>query len=194
MPAAAAPAATAPAGDPFRPGHLAGSGWTPPGVSAGAAAPSTQPTADAPAPAAEPSASGNRVIVPSVEPPEEQHRLPIFDSVESSWFGGGNRSSSTSEDTVNVRGDRWSSPADEGWRAAENVETPASGGSTAAGLPRRLPNANLIPGAIKTGTQAPELPVRSPAAVRERLARFQRGVNEGRAAATEASQGQDDQS
>jgi hypothetical protein len=120
-------------------------------------------------------------------------RLPIFDSVESNWFGG-DRAASASEDTAAVPANRWSSPADEGWRAAENVEAPASSGATAAGLPRRLPNANLVPGAIKGGAQPPELPARSPAAVRDRLARFQRGVSEGRAAASESNPGQDEQS
>jgi hypothetical protein len=141
--------------------------------------------------AAELSPPGGRVIVPSVEPPEDMRRLPIFDSVESSWFGS-DRSASASEDTAAVTVNRWSSPADEGWRAAENVEAPTSGGETAAGLPKRLPNANLVPGAIKD-TQSPELPVRSPAAVRDRLARFQRGTSEGRAAASEANPGQDEQ-
>jgi signal transduction histidine kinase len=174
----------APAGLPFRSGQLARSGWNAPGATG-------TPLEDTSPVAAELSPPGGRVIVPSVEPPEDMRRLPIFDSVESSWFGS-DRSASASEDTAAVTVNRWSSPADEGWRAAENVEAPTSGGETAAGLPKRLPNANLVPGAIKD-TQSPELPVRSPAAVRDRLARFQRGTSEGRAAASEANPGQDEQ-
>ncbi|MBR7838126.1 sensor histidine kinase [Actinospica durhamensis] len=41
----------------------------------------------------------------------------------------------------------WSSPGDEGWRAAQALADPASDGRTASGLPRRTPRANLVPGA-----------------------------------------------
>jgi hypothetical protein len=40
----------------------------------------------------------------------------------------------------------WSSPADEGWRAARALANPAQDGVTQAGLPRRTPRANLVPG------------------------------------------------
>ncbi len=75
----------------------------------------------------------------------------------------------------------WSSPADEGWRAAEALSEPASGGLTHAGLPKRVPRANLVPGAVSAEGEAPA-PVRSAAATRDRLASFQRGVRQARAA------------
>ncbi len=124
------------------------------------------------------------VIVPSAEGLAETRRLPIFDAVESGWFRGG-RMTSGSSGITSTAGSRWSSPADEGWHAAETVDSPSSDGPTAAGLPKRLPNANLVPGSIP-GTQ-PVVPNRSPTAARDRLARFQRGVSEGRAAASEAA-------
>jgi signal transduction histidine kinase len=127
-----------------------------------------------------PSDDGN-VVVPSAEDPEQTRRLPIFDAVESHWFSGSSKAPGWSGPTA-VAGSGWASPADEGWRAAETVDSPSSGGETAAGLPRRSPNANLIPGAIPS-TQ-PSLPNRSAAAARDRLAGFQRGVTEGRAAAS----------
>jgi hypothetical protein len=40
----------------------------------------------------------------------------------------------------------WSSPADEGWRAARALTNPAQDGVTRSGLPRRTPRANLVPG------------------------------------------------
>jgi signal transduction histidine kinase len=40
----------------------------------------------------------------------------------------------------------WTSPADEGWRAAQALSNPAQDGVTQAGLPRRTPRANLVPG------------------------------------------------
>jgi signal transduction histidine kinase len=130
-------------------------------------------------PAGRPSNDGN-VVVPPAEDLEQTRRLPIFDVVESNWFSGNSRAPGRSGSTASA-GSGWTSPADEGWRAAQTVDSPSSGGETAAGLPRRSPNANLIPGAIPPSTQ-PALPNRSPAAARARLAGFQRGVTEGRAA------------
>ncbi|HET9170679.1 MAG TPA: nitrate- and nitrite sensing domain-containing protein [Actinospica sp.] len=40
----------------------------------------------------------------------------------------------------------WTSPADEGWRAAAALSHPAQDGVTPSGLPRRTPRANLVPG------------------------------------------------
>ena len=40
----------------------------------------------------------------------------------------------------------WSSPGDEGWRAAQALNNPTHDGETRSGLPRRTPRANLVPG------------------------------------------------
>lgn len=40
----------------------------------------------------------------------------------------------------------WSSPGDDGWRAAQALTNPAHDGQTTSGLPRRTPRANLVPG------------------------------------------------
>jgi hypothetical protein len=141
----------------------------------------------------ETSSSDSGVIVPPAEGPANARRLPIFDEVESLWFKGG-RKAPGSPGLTAAAGSRWSSPADEGWHAAEVVDSPSSGGSTAAGLPQRLPNANLVPGAIPTAQ--PVAPNRSAAAARDRLAGFQRGVSQGRAAASSeaANPGREDES
>jgi hypothetical protein len=136
----------------------------------------------------ETSSAGGEVIVPQAE----TRRLPIFDSVEASWFSGSHEVPGSSGVTATV-GRGWSSPADDGWRAAETVQAPVSGAPTSAGLPKRLPNANLVPGAIP-GTP-PALPNRSAPAARDRLAGFQRGASEGRAVASEVtSPGSEDES
>ena len=122
------------------------------------------------------------VVVPPAEDLEQTRSLPIFDTVESNWFSGNSKAPGRSGSTA-AAGSGWASPADEGWRAAQTADSPSSGGETAAGLPRRSPNANLIPGAIPPSTQ-PVLPNRSAAAARDRLAGFQRGVTEGRAVAS----------
>ncbi len=79
----------------------------------------------------------------------------------------------------------WHSPADEGWRAAETVAAPSTGATTSAGLPRRVPRANLVPGSVGETATASDSggPSRSADEVRSRLASFQRGVREARAAA-----------
>ena len=162
--------------------RLSGAGLSAPGDSetsqfatpVGTAAPLSQETS---------SAAGG-VTVPPAEGLAEPRRLPIFDSVESHWFRGGRQVPGSSGGNAGA-GSRWSSPADEGWHAAETVDSPSSGGSTAAGLPRRQPSANLVPGAIPS-TQ-PVVPPRSAAAARDRLAGFQQGVSQGRAAAGEAA-------
>jgi len=126
--------------------------------------------------------SVDAVIVPPTGNPAEERRLPIFDAVESHWFQGGRRTSGSSS----AAGNRWSSPADEGWHAAKTVETPTTGAPTTAGLPRRLPNANLVPGAIPSAPPVAALS-RSAAEARDRLTGLQRGVAEGRAAASETA-------
>ena len=125
------------------------------------------------------------VAVPEAVNPAEGRRLPIYEAVESSWFSGARRAPGSARAAVKA-GRQWSSPADEGWRAAQTAESPAAGSPTEAGLPRRLPNANLVPGAVPGSQPGAVAPSRSAADVRDRLAGFQRGVTEGRAAASEA--------
>jgi hypothetical protein len=121
---------------------------------------------------------------------EQQNRPAIFESVESHWF---RRARQTIGPVVPAEpGRNWASPADAGWRAAEVVAAPVSDGVTLAGLPRRLPKANLVPGTVAgpaPGGPAPASapPARSAAATRDRFASFQRGVRMGRAAASEAT-------
>ena len=79
--------------------------------------------------------------------------------------------------------DPWASPADEGWRAAERLLQPTSGGTTRAGLPMRVPQAHLMPGGadVPPPPPAPGPPAyRSPEAVRSRLASYHQGVRRGR--------------
>jgi len=140
----------------------------------------------------------------TVPPAGQEYRLPIFDSLESDWFRRSGKTLTTTQRPQGAQGAQgaqtapaaaqasWTSPADEGWRAAQAVATPAAGETTQAGLPRRVPRANLVPGSVGGGqgsagrneTEA-EAPARSPDAARSRMSSFQRGVREGRAAAPE---------
>jgi signal transduction histidine kinase len=129
----------------------------------------------------------------TVPPAGQEQRLPIFDSLESDWFRrsgttmtGPQRALGSSAPQPASQGS-WTSPADEGWRAAQVVASPAAGDTTQAGLPRRVPRANLVPGSVGSGGQGSqdavaETPARSADAARSRMSSFQRGVREGRAA------------
>ena len=81
-------------------------------------------------------------------------------------------------------GQAWNSPADEGYRAARIVASPEAGETTTAGLPKRVPRANLVPGSVGGGEETEGAPpVRSADTIRNRMSSFQRGVREARAAA-----------
>ena len=118
-------------------------------------------------------------------------RLPIYDSIESEWF---RRGSTTFSASGSAGGRSWSSPADAGFRrAAQTVAAPVAGHTTNAGLPQRVPSANLVPGSVgarpaaqRAGLAAPSAggaASRSPEAVRARLMGFQVHGREGRAPA-----------
>jgi len=110
---------------------------------------------------------------------QDDEYLPIYAEVESHWF---RRSSSASGDGKGSAG--WSSPADEGWRAAQSAAQPTKGGVTAGGLPKRVPKANLVPGRV--GPAAPpgprQRPQLSPDRMRSRLSSYQSGLRRGREA------------
>jgi signal transduction histidine kinase len=154
----------------------------------------------------DPGPARREVVVPPAGPDGQGNRLPIFESVESDWFrrgrhsadrpnsaaagaatagadGAGAAAVAAAPESNNTGG--WSaSAADEGWRAAEAVSKPASGGVTLSGLPKRVPKANLVPGTVSAPAEpAAPAPVRSAAVTRQRFASFQRGVREARAAA-----------
>ncbi|MFE0149826.1 nitrate- and nitrite sensing domain-containing protein [Nonomuraea sp. NPDC059007] len=76
----------------------------------------------------------------------------------------------------------WRTPADAGWRAAAAASDPSLGGLTSAGLPKRTPKANLVPGTA--GQQAQPLSPMPPVSadrIRSRMASYQQGVRRGRA-------------
>ncbi len=126
---------------------------------------------------------GSQVTIPAVSVATDQ-RLPIFDSLESDWFRRSGKSLSSS--AAPAAGQAWNSPADEGYRAARIVASPEAGETTTAGLPKRVPRANLVPGSVGGADEMEDTqPARSADTIRSRMASFQRGVREARAAAPE---------
>jgi hypothetical protein len=79
----------------------------------------------------------DRSTNPPVPAESNDGDLLIFAAARSAWFTG------HTEVTPDLD---WANPNDSGWRAAEKASTPAVAAETAAGLPRRVPQANLVPG------------------------------------------------
>ncbi|MEV4480794.1 sensor histidine kinase [Micromonospora coxensis] len=80
--------------------------------------------------------------------------------------------------------DAWRTAADEGWTRATKAAEPSAGGTTRSGLPKRVPQAQLVPGGIepKSGRDRSR---RTPDEVRGLLSAYHRGVQRGRSAGTE---------
>ncbi|MFF0310285.1 nitrate- and nitrite sensing domain-containing protein [Streptosporangium sp. NPDC004379] len=148
-----------------------------------------------------PEEAENTGPLPAVQEPSpmeeaKEEFLPIFAAVESDWFkkaepvaqNPGPAREPAREPEAAATPDAWSSPADAGWQAARAAAEPTLGGLTGSGLPKRVPKANLVPGTVSPDLGAPApapapRPAVSPEAVRNRLASFQKGVRQGRAAA-----------
>ena len=203
------PAADQPEAEPHSTSPLPAVDLTPPTVQLGQPAVSGA-AKGRPEPATFGRDSGNGsngdVVIPPAEHVGPEHRLPIFEAVESDWFRRGRSamggwpgpdgaatataSPEAADDAAPEPEVAWSTPSDRGWEVAAAVSSPATGGTTSAGLPKRVPQANLVPGAAGQEAAAPA-PPRSAAATRERFASFQRGSREGRAAAVGDDNGSD---
>ncbi|MEQ4301126.1 transposase [Plantactinospora sp. B6F1] len=94
--------------------------------------------------------------------------LLIFAAARSAWFTG------HSEETEV----EWSSTADSGWQAAQQAARPSVGASTNAGLPKRVPQANLVPGS-PLRDERPLRIVRDAARIAEHTTGYFRGWRRG---------------
>ncbi|MFJ2582982.1 nitrate- and nitrite sensing domain-containing protein [Kitasatospora aureofaciens] len=116
------------------------------------------------------------------------------------WFAGAKDTSSAAEPrghdvsalggygpTGPTANAAWQSPNDGVWQKAEQLREPASGGTTPAGLPRRVPKQNLVAGNAKPTPQDGPQVSRSPEEVRGRLTNLRRGVEQGRTAGNTGS-------
>jgi hypothetical protein len=102
---------------------------------------------------------------------EDDSDLLIFAQTRSAWFTGhAERAGETPE---------WSNAADLGWQAAERASSPVFGDETEAGLPRRVPAANLVPGSPLPPAERPLRIVRDPAAMAQHTTGYFRGSRRG---------------
>ncbi|MBW4703241.1 sensor histidine kinase [Micromonospora sp. RL09-050-HVF-A] len=77
--------------------------------------------------------------------------------------------------------DAWRTAADEGWTRASQAAEPANAGTTRSGLPKRVPQAQLVPGGIEP-KEGRDRSRRTPDEVRGLLSAYHRGVQRGRTA------------
>jgi hypothetical protein len=70
-----------------------------------------------------------------------------------------------------------------GWQAAEVARAPVFADTTEAGLPKRVPKANLVPGGAGPAEPVPPVPGRSASQTRQRLSSFQQGIRKARGTA-----------
>jgi len=103
---------------------------------------------------------------------------PIFEAVASAWFRDDERGPATVD---------WETAGDREWRAAaaRATRTDAPPATTASGLPRRSPGDRLVPPPRASRPAAPP-DERVPERVRDRLATYQRGLQQGRHRAADA--------
>jgi hypothetical protein len=100
--------------------------------------------------------------------------LLIFAQARSAWFTGHLEENDTTTD--------WSNPADLGWQAAERASQPVHGDDTSVGLPRRVPQANLVPGSPLPPASSSDRGlhiVRDPAAMAAHTTGYFRGSRRG---------------
>jgi hypothetical protein len=95
--------------------------------------------------------------------------LLIFSQAGSAWFNHAD------DDTVT-----WSKlSSDDGWRVAGQSADPSRGPDTTAGLPRRVPQANLVPGSVTPAQgRAPRI-VRDPRRIAAHTEGYFRGWRRG---------------
>jgi signal transduction histidine kinase len=152
------------------------------------------------------------------DPPTE--RLPIYQEVLSQWFSVSDdapaepvEAAEPVEDAVGddtevvpkaraeqvaelatATANGWHSAGDDGWAAASTLLAKEPETVTDAGLPKRVPKSQLVPGsaaprpqAVPARGTAPAMPRRSPDALRNRMSTYQHGVSLGRHSAPTAA-------
>jgi signal transduction histidine kinase len=85
----------------------------------------------------------------------------------------------------------WRTAADEGWHRAMAAAEPDSAGTTRSGLPKRVPQAQLVPGGVQTAAAQRDQTRRTPDEVRGLLSAYHRGVQRGRTAGSAEAAGSD---
>ncbi len=111
---------------------------------------------------------------------------PIFEAMLSKWFTEPQEQAAPA-DNIGEPGstlDGWESEADAGWQAAKAASEPIADELTAAGLPKRRPQAFLVPGSVASVATLNEpmaaAVMRNADVVRGRMSSYQQGLTRGR--------------
>jgi len=129
-----------------------------------------------------PAATGSPPAAAAVPQPAP---TPPSIPVQSSGPGGG-RVPADQRPPAPAEDDLWRTAADKGWERANRAATPTTDGTTRSGLPKRVPQAQLVPGGVETRPR--EDVKRAPEEVRGLLSAYHRGVQRGRTAGAEPGQ------
>jgi signal transduction histidine kinase len=129
--------------------------------------PVSRPAAPIPAP----------VSAPLAPAPAEPAPAPATGSAQVGNMHNGGSSNSVPKPRAGAE-DRWRTAADEGWQRAMAAAEPVDAGTTRSGLPKRVPQAQLVPGGVQPGPRQQNR--RSPDEVRGLLSAYHRGVQRGR--------------
>ncbi|MEU4220066.1 nitrate- and nitrite sensing domain-containing protein [Actinoplanes sp. NPDC026623] len=151
-------------------------------VSAPAAAPVSAPVA-APVAEAAPVAAPTRVVAP--EPPAPPMSKPQNTGQNGSRpaeAGPDNGAPAVPRPRKSAE-DAWRTAADEGWQRAMAAAEPVVSDTTRSGLPKRVPQAQLVPGGVQSSPRNQNR--RSPDEVRGLLSAYHRGVQRGRTAGSD---------
>ncbi|MCP2325494.1 hypothetical protein HDA40_004001 [Hamadaea flava] len=105
-------------------------------------------------------------------PDDADGDLLIFSTVRSAWFTGQAEEAVEDEPT-------WNSEMDLGWRAAQHASDPDIAEQTRAGLPKRVPQANLVPGSPIAAPERPLRIVRDPQRLAQHTSGYFRGWRRG---------------
>jgi len=128
-----------------------------------------------------PAATGTaRAATPTSAPPMGGASVPDTDN---GARAGSAMPASHTSGTADHAG--WRTSADDGWRAASAAAEAEGSGVTHAGLPKRVPMAQLVPGGVENVTSGTRN--RSPDAVRGLLSAYHRGVQRGRQSSARTS-------
>ncbi|WP_433214624.1 sensor histidine kinase [Dactylosporangium sp. CS-047395] len=137
--------------------------------------PASSAAAPAPAPAAaQPPSSGQRPVeVTYSEAPAQYVPPQRFETRSPGEPSRGSADRASSGSAVN-----WHTAADEGWQAAAAIAEAQEFATTDMGLPKRVPQAQLVPGGVEKNPAAAHK--RTPESVRGLLSAYHRGVQRGR--------------
>jgi signal transduction histidine kinase len=152
--------------------------------------------APAPAPARMPAAAAAsaRMSAPASAPPASPVEEPRYEraannaasaasgqnSARPAAAGSDNGASQSVPRPRTSAEDAWRTAADDGWQRAMAAAEPPDAGTTRSGLPKRVPQAQLVPGGVQSSSRNQNR--RSPDEVRGLLSAYHRGVQRGRTA------------